>query len=34
MSEEEIEQPTGKLIPISIENEVKTAYLNYAMSVM
>ena len=34
MSEEEIEQPTGKLIPISIENEVKTAYLNYAMSVI
>jgi DNA gyrase subunit A len=32
--EEEIEQPTGKLIPISIENEVKTAYLNYAMSVI
>jgi DNA gyrase subunit A len=35
MSEdEEIEQPTGKLIPISIETEVKTAYLNYAMSVI
>jgi DNA gyrase subunit A len=32
--EEEIEQPTGKLIPISIENEVKTDYLNYAMSVI
>lgn len=32
--EEEIEQPTGKLIPISIETEVKTAYLNYAMSVI
>jgi DNA gyrase subunit A len=26
--------PTGKLIPISIEQEVKTAYLNYAMSVI
>jgi len=32
--EEEIEQPTGKLIPISLESEVKTAYLNYAMSVI
>ena len=32
--EEEIAQPTGELIPISIENEVKTAYLNYAMSVI
>jgi DNA gyrase subunit A len=32
--EEEIAQPTGKLIPISIESEVKTAYLNYAMSVI
>jgi len=35
MSEqEEQNQPTGKLIPISIEKEVKTAYLNYAMSVI
>jgi DNA gyrase subunit A len=32
--EEEIAQPTGKLIPVSIESEVKTAYLNYAMSVI
>lgn len=32
--DEEIEQPTGKLIPVSIEKEVKTAYLNYAMSVI
>jgi len=32
--EEEIAQPTGELIPITIENEVKTAYLNYAMSVI
>lgn len=35
MSEqEEYVVPTGKLIPISIEKEVKTAYLNYAMSVI
>lgn len=34
MSEEEVQQPTGKLIPISIENEVRTSYLNYAMSVI
>ena len=26
--------PTGKIIPISIEDEVKTDYLNYAMSVI
>jgi len=25
---------TGKVIPVSIEDEVKTAYLNYAMSVI
>src|SRR5574344_2220910 len=29
-----LEKPGGKLIPISIEKEVKTAYLNYAMSVI
>ncbi|HNY21666.1 MAG TPA: DNA topoisomerase (ATP-hydrolyzing) subunit A [Treponemataceae bacterium] len=35
MSEQEEEkQPGGKLIPVSIEKEVKTAYLNYAMSVI
>ncbi len=35
MSEQEEHQPpAGKLIPISIEQEVKTAYLNYAMSVI
>ena len=28
------ELPTGKVIPITIEEEVKTAYLNYAMSVI
>jgi len=28
------ELPTGKIIPIAIEDEVKTAYLNYAMSVI
>lgn len=33
MSEQE-QQSGGKLIPISIEQEVKTAYLNYAMSVI
>lgn len=33
MSEQE-QQPGGRLIPISIEKEVKTAYLNYAMSVI
>ncbi|MDR2807665.1 MAG: DNA topoisomerase (ATP-hydrolyzing) subunit A [Spirochaetaceae bacterium] len=27
-------QNTGKIIPIAIEDEVKTAYLNYAMSVI
>jgi len=32
MSEQQ--QPGGKLIPIPIEEEVKTAYLNYAMSVI
>jgi DNA gyrase, A subunit len=32
--EEGIQLPTGELIPISIEKEVKTAYLNYAMSVI
>jgi len=26
--------PTGKIIPIAVEDEVKTAYLNYAMSVI
>ena len=25
---------TGKVIPVAIEDEVKTAYLNYAMSVI
>ncbi len=25
---------TGKVIPVPIEDEVKTAYLNYAMSVI
>ena len=35
MSEQQEHQtPAGKLIPISIEQEVKTAYLNYAMSVI
>jgi DNA gyrase subunit A len=35
MSEQEEEkQPGGKMIPVSIEKEVKTAYLNYAMSVI
>ncbi len=34
MSEQEEHQPAGKIIPISIEQEVKTAYLNYAMSVI
>jgi len=35
MSEqEEARQPAGQIIPISIEKEVKTAYLNYAMSVI
>ncbi len=34
MSEHEESFPTGTLIPISIEQEVKTAYLNYAMSVI
>lgn len=34
MSEHEESKPGGKLIPISIEQEVKTAYLNYAMSVI
>ncbi len=35
MSEQEDEkQPGGKMIPVSIEKEVKTAYLNYAMSVI
>ena len=35
MSEQEEErQPAGQIIPISIEKEVKTAYLNYAMSVI
>ena len=28
------ELPTGKIIPIAIEDEVKTDYLNYAMSVI
>ncbi|HRY82057.1 MAG TPA: DNA gyrase subunit A, partial [Spirochaetia bacterium] len=27
-------EPTGKTIPVSIDDEVKTAYLNYAMSVI
>jgi DNA gyrase subunit A len=36
MSEQEegLQLPAGKLTPISIEQEVKTAYLNYAMSVI
>lgn len=34
MSEQNEEQPAGKILPISIEQEVKTAYLNYAMSVI
>ncbi len=35
MSEQEEQQhPGGKVIPIAIEQEVKTAYLNYAMSVI
>ncbi|WP_028973372.1 DNA topoisomerase (ATP-hydrolyzing) subunit A [Spirochaeta cellobiosiphila] len=29
-----MEPITGKVIPVSIENEVKTSYLNYAMSVI
>jgi DNA gyrase subunit A len=29
-----LELPTGKVIPIAIEDEVKTDYLNYAMSVI
>jgi DNA gyrase subunit A len=29
-----LEMPTGKVIPIAIEDEVKTDYLNYAMSVI
>lgn len=32
--EQEDQQKTGKLIPVAIEDEVKTAYLNYAMSVI
>jgi DNA gyrase subunit A len=28
------EETTGKLIPVAVEDEVKTAYLNYAMSVI
>jgi len=27
-------ETSGKVIPIAIEEEVKTAYLNYAMSVI
>ena len=27
-------EPTGKVIPVSIEQEVRTSYLNYAMSVI
>ncbi len=34
MSEQEEPQITGKVIPIEINQEVKTAYLNYAMSVI
>lgn len=34
MGEQDEQKTTGKLIPISIEKEVKTAYLNYAMSVI
>lgn len=34
MSEQTVSTGGGKLIPISIEKEVKTAYLNYAMSVI
>jgi len=29
-----LSEPTGKVIPIAIEDEVKTDYLNYAMSVI
>jgi len=29
-----LNEPTGKVIPIAIEDEVKTDYLNYAMSVI
>ncbi|MCL2237938.1 MAG: DNA gyrase subunit A, partial [Treponema sp.] len=29
-----LEEPAGKVIPIAIEDEVKTDYLNYAMSVI
>jgi len=29
-----LDEPTGKVIPIAIEEEVKTDYLNYAMSVI
>lgn len=34
MSDQEAPASGGKLIPIAIEDEVKTAYLNYAMSVI
>lgn len=34
MSEHEEQNLAGKILPISIEKEVKTAYLNYAMSVI
>ncbi len=34
MSDQEAPASGGKLIPITIEDEVKTAYLNYAMSVI
>ena len=34
MSDASSPLPTGRVIPISIEQEVKTSYLNYAMSVI
>ena len=34
MSDPTTPAPTGRIIPISIEQEVKTSYLNYAMSVI
>ena len=29
-----MEETTGKLIPVAIEDEMKESYLNYAMSVI
>jgi len=34
VSDPTLPAPTGKVIPISIEQEMKTSYLNYAMSVI